>query len=338
MEAAAAMEAASEERTRLLQKERSHLRRGKEQASAANDFYKLALRGLTPFVMVAVFTVFLIAFGGKDKPADEYDVETQKVLDQIDPMFSPIASGKDVKMFQNPKFPDLFADKQASSKEMNAPNFVFVLADDLGYNSLSPEVSPFLSSLQGSSITLTNYYAQEVCTPSRMAFLTGRHPLTLGWQYGAQEASETGGLGLDETTLAEVLQLQGYTTFMMGKWNAGNASPRYLPTARGFDYYFGYLDGYNNYWSKLRPQSPQYRDFMYSDSQCYYQYDTDDVESYSTNLYGDAAVQAIAGHDFAASPIFMYMAYQVSVKCFLLFHFPPVASLNPSPTLRSFLG
>ena len=316
------MDDATAERTRLLQKEQGHLRRGKEEASAANDFYKLALRGLTPFVMVAVFTVFLIAFGGKDKPADEYDVETQKVLDQIDPMFSPIANGKDVKMFQNPKFPDLFADKQASSKEMNAPNFVFVLADDLGYNSLSPEVSPFLSSLQEGSITLTNYYAQEVCTPSRMAFLTGRHPLTLGWQYGAQEASESGGLGLDETTLAEVLQLQGYTTFMMGKWNAGNASPRYvntvntahavkadqrhsvphtpmrlpflisyLPTARGFDYYFGYLDGYNNYWSKLRPQSPQFRDFMYSDSQCYYQYDTEDVESYSTNLYGDAAVQ-----------------------------------------------
>ena len=49
---------------------------------------------------------------------------------------------------------------------------------------------------------------------------------------------------------------------------------------------------------------------MYSDSQCYYQYDPEDVENYSTNLYGDAAVQAIEGHDFSASPIFMYLAYQ----------------------------
>jgi arylsulfatase A-like enzyme len=286
--------------TREQQKERL-LQEKKEQAS---QFYQLALRGLTPFVMVAVFTVFLIAFGGKDKSADEYDTGTQKVLEQIDPMFSPI--GTKVNLFHNPKFPDLMTE----SGTVTSPNIIFILADDLGYNSMSPEVSPFLSSMKDNGVYLSNYYAQEVCTPSRMSFLTGRYPLTLGWQYGAQEASETGGLPLDETTIAEVLQMQGYTTFMMGKWNAGNASPRYLPTARGFDYYFGYLDGYNNYWSKLRPQSPNFRDFMYSDSQCYYQYDPEDVEHYSTNLYGDAAVQAIEGHDFATKPLFMYLAYQ----------------------------
>ena len=215
-----------QQKERMLQRERL-LNEKKEQES---KFYTLVLRGLTPFVMVAFFTLFLVAFGGKDQSADEYDAETQKVLSQIDPMFSPIGDGTNVKMFSNPKYPDLFTEKQLSSTEMNAPNLVFILADDLGYNSLSQEVSPFLSTLKGNSINLSNYYAQEVCTPSRMSLLTGRYPLTLGWQYGAQEASETGGLPLDETTIAEVLQLQGYTTFMMGKWNAGNSSPRYLPT------------------------------------------------------------------------------------------------------------
>ena len=216
-----------EQKQRMLQRELA-LKLKKDQENA--QVYTLVLRGLTPFVMVAFFTLFLVAFGGKDKSADEYDAETQKVLSQIDPMFSPIGDGNNVKMFSNPKYPDLFTEKQLSSTEMNAPNFVFILADDLGYNSLSQEISPFLTTLKENSINLSNYYAQEVCTPSRMSLLTGRYPLTLGWQYGAQEASETGGLPLDETTIAEVLQLQGYTTFMMGKWNAGNSSPRYLPT------------------------------------------------------------------------------------------------------------
>ena len=190
------------------------------------------------------------------------------------------------------------------------PNIIFFLADDLGYNSLSSDVSPYLHSLGNKGVTLENYYSQEACTPARAALLTGRYPLSLGLQFYQQGSTQTGGLTLDETTLANVLQDNGYTTYMLGKWNLGNASPLNLPTARGFDYYLGFLDGYNFYWSKRSPDVPMYTDFLYSDSECYYAYDGDNVNQYSTFIYQDSAVASIKNHDFDKTPMFMYLAFQ----------------------------
>ena len=68
------------------------------------------------------------------------------------------------------------------------PNFVFVLADDMGWNSMGYEdydltfASPYLTAMSQNGIVMSNYYAQEVCTPSRAALLTGRYPLTIGMQ------------------------------------------------------------------------------------------------------------------------------------------------------------
>ena len=189
------------------------------------------------------------------------------------------------------------------------PNVVFILADDLGYNSLSEDVSPWLWKMQEKGVKLENYYSQEACTPARAALLTGRIPLSIGLQYYEHSVDESGGLGLEETTLGEVFTAAGYETYMFGKWNLGNGSPRYLPTARGFSNFLGYMDGFNNYWSKNTPDIPEFRDFMYSNSQCYYMYDAEDVTTYSTTLYQNKAVDAIKTHDYT-KPMFMYMAFQ----------------------------
>ena len=189
------------------------------------------------------------------------------------------------------------------------PNIVFILADDLGYNSLSDEVSPFMYKMAKKGVKLENYYSQEACTPARASLLTGRLPLSLGLQYYEHSIDESGGLSLEETTLADVLVEAGYVTYMLGKWNLGNESPRYLPTGRGFNYFLGYLDGFNNYWSKATPDLPEFRDFMFSDSQCYYAYDGLDVNTYSTTLYQDKAVNIIKAHDYS-NPMFMYLAFQ----------------------------
>ena len=106
------------------------------------------------------------------------------------------------------------------------PNVIFVLADDMGYHSLSTDLTPFLMSMRANGVILGKYYSQEVCTPARASFLTGRYPISLGWQKNEATAFETGGLGLEETTLAEVLKTNGYSTYMFGKWNMGNSSPR----------------------------------------------------------------------------------------------------------------
>jgi len=185
-----------------------------------------------------------------------------------------------------------------------------VLADDLGYNSFDKEITPWMHSMMKDGITLTNYYSMEVCTPSRAALLTGRYPLVLGWQYSQQVTNEDNGLSLSETLLPEVLRDNGYTTYIFGKWNLGNQSPRYLPTARGFDYFLGYLNGYNNYWSKRDPSNKEYVDFMVSTTSCYYQYDAEDLDTYSTMLYRDKAVEVIESHDYSSSSLFLYLAFQ----------------------------
>ena len=196
-------------------------------------------------------------------------------------------------------------DSETSSK----PNIIFILADDMGFNSITPAVAPTLYALQESGIRLSTYYAQETCTPGRAALLTGRYPLSVGLQYYECTVDTAGGLSLEETLFSEVLQDGGYTTYMFGKWNLGNSSPLYLPTARGFSYYLGYLDGFTNYWSKLIPDFTTYTDLLWSNSECYYMYDANDVSLYSTHLYGDKAVAAIKYHNYE-KPLFMYLAFQ----------------------------
>ena len=194
----------------------------------------------------------------------------------------------------------------------NPPNVVFILADDMGYGSLSSDVTPFMHGLSNKGVSLESYYSQETCTPARAALLTGRYPLSIGVQFYEQGVAKLGGLPDDETTLAELLQDEGYTTYMLGKWNLGNSSPNLLPTARGFDYYLGFLDAYNHYWSKSNPDYPDFTDFMYSDSSCYYQYDGDDMKTYSTTIFGNAAVSAITGHDYDKSSMFLYVSLQAA--------------------------
>jgi hypothetical protein len=199
---------------------------------------------------------------------------------------------------------------RSASSSSSQPNVIFVLADDMGYGSLSQNVSTFLVGLRDAGINLENYYAQQSCTPSRAALMTGRYPIRLGLATATIADDTTAGLPLNETTIAQMMKDNGYTTYMLGKWNLGNRSPRYLPTARGFDYFLGYMNALNNYWSKLDPDHTTFHDFMYSDQDCYYMYDSDDLKHYSTHLYREWALDFIENHDFESSPMFMYLAFQ----------------------------
>ena len=127
------------------------------------------------------------------------------------------------------------------------PNFVIVFVDDLGYGDLGcfghPTIrTPHLDRMAAEGAKLTQFYAAaSVCTPSRAGLLTGRLPVRSG-MYGDQRRvffpDSTSGLPAGEITLAEALRDSGYRTACVGKWHLGH-QPEYLPTAHGFDSYFG---------------------------------------------------------------------------------------------------
>jgi arylsulfatase A-like enzyme len=123
------------------------------------------------------------------------------------------------------------------------PNFIIILADDQGYGDLGsyghPTIrTPNLDRLAAEGQRWTNFYAAHVCTPSRAQLLTGRLAVRTGLSSGVLFPDSTGGLQPEEITVAEVLKARGYTTGIVGKWHLG-VRPQYLPTAQGFDSYFG---------------------------------------------------------------------------------------------------
>ncbi|XP_068048090.1 arylsulfatase A isoform X3 [Anomalospiza imberbis] len=126
------------------------------------------------------------------------------------------------------------------------PNFVLVLADDLGFGDLGSyghpsSATPHLDRLAARGLRFTDFYSSAaVCSPSRAALLTGRLPVRSGIYPGVFGPGSRGGLPLAEVTLAELLKAQGYATAMVGKWHLGYGNNgSFLPVHQGFDDFLG---------------------------------------------------------------------------------------------------
>ena len=185
----------------------------------------------------------------------------------------------------------------------------------MGWNSIGYQdydlsfATPHLTDLARSGLILSNYYSQEVCTPARAALLTGRYPLSIGMQFSVVDTRTPWGLNLGEQTIADVLSEHGYTTRALGKWHLGHHSPKFLPTARGFDSFVGFLNGDNHYYSKRNPIFPHFTDFIGMDRECYYPYMEHDMHNYSTHFYRTKAIDIITNHD-QSTPLFLYLPFQ----------------------------
>ncbi|SRR5579883_2521832 len=122
------------------------------------------------------------------------------------------------------------------------PNFVLILADDMGYGDLSCYGSniktPNLDRMAAEGVLFRQFYsANPVCSASRAAVLTGRYGVR-GGVPAVFTPTDTAGLALGEVTIAQMLKPAGYATMCVGKWHLG-LPPQYLPTSRGFDEYYG---------------------------------------------------------------------------------------------------
>ena len=122
------------------------------------------------------------------------------------------------------------------------PNFILILADDLGYGDIGPFGSkvnrtPNLDRMAQEGMKLTSFYAAPVCTPSRAQILTGCYAKRVSLFYVLYPAGAVG-LSPQERTIADLLKPRGYATMAVGKWHVGD-QPEFLPTRHGFDHYFG---------------------------------------------------------------------------------------------------
>ncbi|WP_301522408.1 sulfatase-like hydrolase/transferase [Corynebacterium variabile] len=136
-----------------------------------------------------------------------------------------------------------------------------LLLDEMGYADIGPFGSgiptPALQRLADEGFAFTNYHTTPVRSPARAAVLTGLNPHRAGFATVANSDHGFPGvrleLGEDVSTLAEVLHGAGYATAAVGKWHltrdslihegADNSS---WPVQRGFDHYYGSLEGLNS--------------------------------------------------------------------------------------------
>jgi len=145
----------------------------------------------------------------------------------------------------------------AAIAEARPPNVILIMVDDLGYHDLGcyghPQIkTPVLDRLARDGIRLTSFYAgATVCTPSRMALLTGAYPTRLGWTKGVvgYKISTSRGLNPKALTMAEIFKAAGYRTAITGKWHLGDRS-QFLSHRQGFDVTY-YINKSNNQTKEL---------------------------------------------------------------------------------------
>ena len=159
------------------------------------------------------------------------------------------------------------------SADPQTPNIVYILWDDTafgaaGFPALQKNFgyeTPNLNKMAEEGINFTRMYTEPSCTPTRAAFLTGRHPVRHGMGVVGMP-HEFSGLRAEEVTIAEVLSDAGYATGFFGKGHLGDIEESYAHN-QGFDEAFftgtkvksnflcniGYGDD-----STLRPRSPRF--------------------------------------------------------------------------------
>jgi len=197
------------------------------------------------------------------------------------------------------------------------PNIILIVLDDLGSHDLGRHGSgiqtPHIDQLAESGVYLENYYVLPFCSPTRAALLSGRYPLHTGLHRVILQDSVQS-LPLEEETLAQVMQRAQYKTHAVGKWHIGHADWRMTPTFRGFETFFGFYLGGEDYFTHRNQAGYDLRNDTkeFCGKGCSQL--PDERGNYSTHVFTREAIHVIENHarstERRSRPLFLYLGYQ----------------------------
>lgn len=193
----------------------------------------------------------------------------------------------------------------ATGARAEAPfNVILILTDDqgvseVGYNGNPHLMTPNLDALAAQSVQFETFYAHPVCSPTRAALMTGRHPTRLGI---LDTQSGYSILSPDEVTLAEVLRAKGYATGLFGKWHLGDNAPS-RPQDQGFQHVLTHEGGMigmpysppagRSYFDPILLENGQERRF----------------QGYAPDIFVDAAIEFMRGQSAQRRPFFSFLSF-----------------------------
>ncbi len=187
------------------------------------------------------------------------------------------------------------ADAQDNAGTKKRPNIVIFLSDDMGYSDIGcygGEIeTPNLDALAKDGLRFTQFYANNMCWPTRAALLTGIY-------HG--RSNRDGGIAHDCVALPEALKAAGYTTWMAGKWHLARVNDKsQYPFRRGFDEHYGTILGANDFFA---PQS------LVRNGKNVEHEARNDPDYYYTDAISDNAAAFVHKAD-KDKPLFLYVAY-----------------------------
>ena len=197
------------------------------------------------------------------------------------------------------------------------PNIVFLLADDLGFTDIAPYGSevktPALSKLAEQGVKFTNYHTAANCAPARAMLLTGvsNHlagvpniPEMLAPEQTVHDNYQ-GVLGNNVVTIATLLEMSGYHTYLAGKWHLGSGEGE-LPSQRGFSRTVTLMDSGADNWEQ-RPYLPIYDDANWFADGERFELPED---FYSSQFLIDKTIEFIDSNRSDGQPFFAYVPFQ----------------------------
>ena len=190
-----------------------------------------------------------------------------------------------------------------SSAQVRRPNIVMIVGDDMGYADIGVHGSkdiptPHIDALAKGGVRFTDAYVTGPhCSPTRAGLLTGRYQQRFGHEVNmGADAGPNSGLPPSERTIADRLKAAGYRTALFGKWHLGSAAHLH-PMSRGFDEFYGFLDGDHSYSeSTANGANPLYDRRV-----------PVEPSGYLTDVLTDRAVTFIKREK--SRPFFLYLAY-----------------------------